>query len=492
MTRSAAPHDVAQTEPILRSGQTCWRQVPADRFALIVDAEDYFAALKVAMTRAEKTIFLVGWDFDFRIRLNPGSRDKTWPDKLGALLTALVKRKPDLEIRLLKWDLSILSTLARGSTPLFMLGWLAQPRVHLCLDHAHPLGACHHQKIVVIDDAFAFCGGIDATVGRWDTRAHRGKDKRRDSEWGFAQGPWHDATAAVDGGAAEALGFLARDRWRLATGETLPPPEPPPQPGHDVWPPMLKPDLTNVMIAIARTQPHYEGQRAAHEIETQYLAAIGAARRSIYIESQYCASRKIGEALARRLQEKDGPEVVIVTPKSADGWLEEKVMGAARVLVVGMLRDSDRDDRFRIYYPVAADGTPIYVHAKIMIVDDRFLKIGSSNLNNRSMGFDTECDLAIEASDRAEDRRVRAVIAGITTDLLAEHLGVDPQVIAAARHANGTLIDVIGKFARPRGRTLKPLKLRDLDEAEKQLAETQILDPERPARLVPKLKRLFR
>ncbi len=302
MTRPGA-HRGGRGAPILKSGQTCWRQALAGRFALIIDAEDYFAALKVAMMRAEKTIFLIGWDFDFRIHLDPGNRDKTWPDKLGAFLNALVKRKPELEIRLLKWDLGALKTLGRGTTPLYIVGWMAKRRMHLSLDHAHPAGACHHQKIVVIDDAFAFCGGIDATVGRWDTRDHRGKDKRRDSAWGFSQGPWHDATAAVDGEAAQALGFLARDRWRLATGETVAPAEP----GYDAWPPTLAPNLTNVMIGIARTQPHYEDQRAAHEIEALYLAAIGAARRSIYIESQYCASRKIGEALVRRLRENGGP-----------------------------------------------------------------------------------------------------------------------------------------------------------------------------------------
>ncbi len=167
-------------------------------------------------------------------------------------------------------------------------------------------------------------------------------------------------------------------------------------------------------------------------------------------------------------------------------------MGAARALVVGMLRESDHEGRFQIYYPVAADGTPIYVHAKIMIVDDRLLKVGSSNLNNRSMGFDTECDLAIEASDRRTDKRIRAVIAGITNDLLAEHLAVEARDIAAVRKAKGTLIGAIEKFARPRGRTLKPLKLPGLNEAEKRLVDVQILDPERPGRFVPKLKRLFR
>ena len=89
---------------ILNSGQTCWRQPVAKRFSLIVDAADYFVALQAAMIRAEKTIFLIGWDFDFRIHLDPENRENKWPDKLGAFIKELVKRKPDLHIRLLKWD----------------------------------------------------------------------------------------------------------------------------------------------------------------------------------------------------------------------------------------------------------------------------------------------------------------------------------------------------------------------------------------------------
>jgi phospholipase D1/2 len=267
---------------ILKAGDTCWRRTLSHRFAVIIDAAHYFEVLKSAMIKAERSIFLIGWDFDLRIHLDPMSKSDEWPDKLGDFLNVLVDRKPQLEIRLLKWDLGAVKTLARGATPLILLGWMAKDRIHFRLDHFHPPGACHHQKIVVIDDAFAICGGIDVTVGRWDTRAHLGRDKRRDSPWGFAQDPWHDATAAVDGEAAIALGVLARDRWRLATGEALPPPDP----RRDPWPPDLVPNLTKVMVGIARTQPRYHKQTAVHEIEKLYLAAIRSARRVIYIESQ--------------------------------------------------------------------------------------------------------------------------------------------------------------------------------------------------------------
>jgi len=487
MTRPG-PRHAAGGAPILKSGETCWRQAKANRFALIVDAADYFAALKAAMIRAEKTIFLIGWDFDLRIHLDPEDRDNQWPDNLGVFINALVKRKPGLQIRLLQWNLGMLRMLTRGRTLLFLLEWMGQPRLRVRIDHEHPLGASHHQKIVVIDDALAFCGGIDTTIGRWDMRAHRGQDPRRDSPWGFAQGPWHDATAAVDGAAALALGELARERWRVATGQTLPPPEA----GKDSWPAKLEPNIQNVMVGIARTQPSYKDQQPVHEIEALYLASIHAARHSIYIESQYCASRRVGEALASRLAEKGGPEIVIINPRTAEGWLEEEVMDTARVRLVRTLRESDHEDRFRIYYPVAADGSSIYVHAKIMIIDDRLLRISSSNLNNRSMGFDTECDLAIEApTESGKDREVRAAIAAITDDLLAEHLDVEARDIAAARKAGKSLIRTIEELLKPQGRTLKPLKLRELTDLEKRLADTHLLDPERPARFAARFKRFI-
>jgi phospholipase D1/2 len=374
---------------VLAPKRNCWRIVSAERFAVIVDAERYFRELHHAMIAAERSIMMIGWDFDLRIDLDPKAK-RDWPTKLGPLLKALIKRKPGLEIRLLKWDFGVVKTLGRGATPLFMFDWLTDKRITFRLDRAHPLAGCHHQKIVVIDDALAFCGGIDVTTGRWDTREHRGRDKRRASPWGFDQAPWHDATAAVSGEAAAALGSLARDRWRRATGEKLAPP-----PRHDHWPETLAPLLSNVDIAIARTAPKFEQQAEIREIEALYLDMIAAARRTIYIETQYFASRALAEALAKRLMEPGGPEIVIVNPETAEGWLEEMVMGPARALILAKIEEAGREKRFRIYCPVAAGGAPIYVHAKIMIVDERLLKIGSSNLNNRSMGLDTECDLAI-------------------------------------------------------------------------------------------------
>lgn len=480
---------MADGEPntTLQPGRTCWRLSHADRFAFIVDGADYFAFLKAAVAQARQMVLFIGWDFDTRIRLTPEGSDEDWPDKLGDFIGAVVEQRPDLHVYVLKWDLGVLQTLGRGATPLLILDATMSSRVHFRLDGVHPLGACHHHKIVVIDDSIAFCGGIDITVGRWDTREHLDDDPRRKSPWGFVQEPWHDATAAVDGEAARALGELARERWEAATGEKLEPPSS----GPDVWPHGLDATFRAIEVGISRTQPQYKGQPEVREIEALYLAAIGQARDAIYIESQYFASRRIADALADRLRENGGPEIVVINPASAEGWLEEEAMSTARALNLDRMRRADHEHRFRIYFPVTQGGTPIYVHAKVLIVDDRFLRVGSSNLNNRSMGLDTECDLAIEVAPGTEAEADLTRIREIRNGLLAEHLGVTPEEVASAQRDNdGSLVRAVEQLRRPNGRTLKPLEPMGLNCAEKAIAETHILDPERPEPILRQVEKL--
>jgi phospholipase D1/2 len=475
---------------ILRPGETCWRVARAHRLSVIVDAADYFATVRTAMLQARHTVLMIGWDFDTRIVLDPRDRDGEGPDRLGRFVKWVVEQKPDLKVYILKWDLGVLPMIGRGSTPMMVLDWMTHKRIRLKLDHAHPSGSAHHQKVVVIDDALAFCGGIDMTADRWDTRAHLDDDPHRVRPTTKRRyGPWHDATAAVDGDAARALGVLARDRWTRATGKEIPP-----SPAVDgAWPEGLEPSMTEVDVAISRTIPAYDGHPGVHEIEALYLDAIAGAKRTLYIESQYFASRKIAEAMARRLREPDGPEIVVVNPDSADGWLEEKVMGSSRARLLRLIGKSDIHDRFRLYTPVTEAGEPIYVHAKVLVMDDRLLRVGSSNLNNRSMGFDTECDLSIEAPHEA-DAALRRRIVGLRHDLLAEHLGVENATVEAAlERSGGALIRAIESL-RGSGRTLVPFEPPALSALEDEvLGENELLDPERPAgrRWRKRLRRLL-
>lgn len=479
------PNDAAT--PLLVPGETCWRVARADKLAVLVDASDYFRTAKQAMLRARHSVILVGWDFDARITLEPQGQTLDGPNRVGAFLNWLAKRRKSLRIGILKWDLGMLQSLGRGETPAYFLRWLFGRRVRMKLDGAHPPSAAHHQKLLVVDDALAFCGGIDMTVGRWDTPEHAEDAPARHTPRGEPCPPWHDATTCADGPLAQALGELARERWKRATGEDWPA-----APGEGPsWPEELEPLLQQVEVGIARTMAAYGDEPQVSEIEALTLRLIATARHSLYIESQYFASRRVAEAMAARLQEPDGPEILLINPESADGWLEQATMDAARVRLVHMVHRADRHGRFRILHPVNAAGTPIYVHAKIMIMDDRVLKIGSANLNNRSMGHDTECDLAVDAALAADPEGTREAILALRHRLLAEHLDCDAAAVAAAVARHGTLIGAMEALASG-GRRLQPLPLRELSAAEETLAESDLVDPERPPSLKRQIRSLFR
>ncbi len=466
--------DPPSPSSILDPGANCWSVDSATRAAIVIDADAYFAAARAAMLKAKRRIMLIGWDFDGRINLGGEQGPADAPIKVGDFILWLVERNPDLEVYLLRWDLGAIRTLFRGTTIFTFFKWMWHKQIHTRLDGAHPPGASHHQKIVVIDDCFAFCGGIDMTGDRWDTREHRDGDPGRRRPGGQPYPPWHDATTAIEGPAAARLGELARDRWHIAGGNALEPIA-----GDcDFWPDALVPQFHNVDVAISRSRPVLPKLEAIREIERLYLDMIKAARRFIYAESQYFASRVIAEAIARRLDEPDGPEIVIINPITANGWLEPIAMDSARGRLFEALRRRDTHRRLRIYHPFTAGGEAIYVHAKIMIVDEDMIRVGSSNMNNRSLRLDTECDVTIDRACPANGACSPA-IRTIRDGLIAEHLGVDPSIVSQRIDAEGSIIATI-EALRGDGRSLRPYEVPDLGAVEKWLADHEVLDPEGP------------
>jgi len=468
----------------LMNEDTTWRTARADELAVIVDAADFFLAAKQAMLNAKRSVLIIGWDFDARIELEPEGKTLEGPNQIGSFLNWLAKSREDLEVRILKWDAGVMESLSRGETPFYILQWMTHGRVQMKLDHAHPPLAAHHMKILAVDDTVAFCGGIDMTLGRWDTCAHEEGRKGRRSPWGNQLGPWHDATTCVSGPAARMIGDLARQRWQRACGEELPQVED----GAATWPECLTPDFDDVTIGIARTIPAYEDSPQISEIEKLKLDIIRRAKKSLYIESQYFASITIALAIAERLREDDPPEIVVVNPDTAEGWLEAKVMDSARIQMMRRVLDADRHERFRILYPVNEAETPIYVHAKIMIADDEILKIGSANLNNRSMGYDTECDLVLEGTDET----ARETIARIRNSLLAEHLGTSrAELEASLERSGGSMISAIREFGGEPP-CLRFIPMRELTDQEEALGDSDLADPERPRKFWQSLKGMVR
>ncbi|KQT53048.1 MULTISPECIES: phospholipase D-like domain-containing protein [unclassified Aureimonas] len=469
------PETVTDAVPSpLVPGRNCQRIERATRASVIVDADDYFRFARAAMLKARRRIVLIGWDFDGRITLGRGGGKDEAPEKVGDFIYWLARNRPELEVYLLRWDLGALKTLTRGSTIFTVLKWMSHPRIHTKLDGAHPFAGSHHQKIVVIDDSFAFCGGIDMTEDRWDTRQHVHEDDRRRRPNGTRYKPWHDATTAVEGPMAEALAAVSRDRWHHAGGRRMEPVEAMPS----CWPDDLPVHFNDIDMAVSRSAPDMPGEEAITEIETLYLDQIAGARRLIYAESQYFASRRIAEAIAKRLDEEDGPEIVVINPLTAQGWLEPIAMDTARARLFETLRRRDRHGRFRIYHPFTDGGEAIYVHAKILIVDDRSLRIGSSNMNNRSLRLDTECDVTIDAGLPGNEG-LGATILDIRDDLLAEHLGVDVETVTRSIASTGSLIRTIEALRGP-GKSLRPYETPDLTAVEEWLADNEVLDPEGP------------
>lgn len=458
----------------LEPGRNCWRIERAHRAALIVDACDYFHLARKAILKARSQILLMGWDLDTRILLDDEESAGDEPVHLGPLITWIGRHRPDLKVYILAWDGEVYNFAGRGSTFARLLAWKFSRNIEFKLDGTHPFEGSHHMKILVVDDTLAFCGGIDMTGSRWDTREHRdGHPGRRRPTTGRHYDPWHDSTMAVDGDAAKALGDLGRLRWEAACGERLSPPER----STDPWPEELKPVFHDVPIAIARTRGHVGEWSELREIEALFADMIAAAERYVYVETQYFASRRIAEAIAKRLGDPLGPEFVLVNPKTGRGWLDEEVMGPARSKLYRELKALDTYDRFRIYYPVTENGVPIYVHSKMMIVDDELFRVGSANMNNRSMGMDSECDLMIDCR-LGEDPAAFETIAAIRTDLMAEHLGVAPETVEAV--FQGSLIAAIEGLRAEEGRSLVPYEPPELNPVEAAIAESEALDPESP------------
>jgi phospholipase D1/2 len=477
----------------LQPGLDCWRIAKADRAAVLIDAESYFFALRAAMLKAERCIHIVGWDLDRRMpfpgcaedvrrlaELGTAGREDAadgYPLRLGDFLGELVKRKPNLWIRILLWDFSLLYAPSRDLVPAMAvaLRWKTPRRLDLCLDDSIPMGSAHHQKLIVIDDALAFGGGMDLTLARWDDCVHAAGDKRRCMLDGSPYAPVHDIQVMVEGPVAESISEYVRSRWARAAYEKISAVERRPS---QLWPESLRPDFRQVNVALARTEPAFGGAPAVTEIERLFVRMIREAERKIYIENQYLTSELIAATLIEALKANPALEVVIISSLTYPSWVEDAAMIAGRRRFAQRLHENGVGGRVLLLAPrngATDEAAQIKVHAKLMIIDDRYLRIGSANLCRRSMGSDTEFDLLIIGENEAS----RAAILTIRDRLLAEHCGAEPEDVASAVAEIGSLHAAIAKLNVGTSRRLQPIAD---DGADDTLTEAlgALADPEKP------------
>jgi len=461
---------------LFQPGSNVWKVEPAHRFSVLIDGAAFFAAVRQAALNAQRSIFIMGWDLDSRTRLvgESGKAGDGYPAELAPFLARLVQERPSLNVYLLLWDYSLLYATERETFPRLALGWSMPRRVHFSLDSQVPLGASQHQKIVVIDDCVAFSGGLDITGHRWDTPEHLPYNPWRRDTQGNPYRPFHDVQAVLDGRAAQRLSGIVRERWRCVTGEKL-------SAGDaidDVWPQNVRPDFADVSVGIARTQPEMDEYREVREVERLFLDSIAAAQSSLYIENQFFASSAIAEAIARRMQERPQLQTLLIGPKNHESWIEARTMRNSRIRFLQTFDHAGVADRVRLVYPRVEDGdatTDTMIHSKVMIVDDRILRIGSANLNNRSMGTDTECDLVIEAASAGE----RAAVVAVRHRLLADHCGLKADEVASFFASGRDLLEAVERL-NGRGHSLRSIADGPPDPDEMTRYVEAIADPEQP------------
>ena len=254
--------------------------------------------MRAALLQAQRNVFIIGWDLDSRTRLvgEDCAAHDGWPVTLREFLVRLVRRAARLTVHLLAWDFAVLYALEREPFPSLKLGWNTPARVRFRLDNALPLGASHHQKIIVVDDALAFSGGLDLTIRRWDTCRHDIDDPQRRDPAGQPYRPFHDVQMMVDGDAARALG----DTCARALGARHRRARSPVAAARRAVAATVTPDFTDVDIAIARTLPAYDDQQEVREVEALFHDMIGRAERTIYIENQFltCHAHRQGAGAA--------------------------------------------------------------------------------------------------------------------------------------------------------------------------------------------------
>lgn len=423
---------------IFTPGYNCWKQEKADFLSIVVDYGNYYRDLHESIVKARHSIFILGWDIDSRIELLRGehAENSKHPVTLFDLLCWKAKENPEIQIYLNKWNYSFFFMKERE--PLWEHKWKAcgHNNIHICLDGMIPLGACHHQKIAVIDDETVYWGGMDVALGRWDFRDHHVKNPHRADPCGFPSfdgtkhfHPYHDIQAVMSGPAARSMARLVRDRWEQACdtvpillrgdlSEGIPP----------TWPDSDPPDFENIDVAISRTIPKMGEKEAVLEIKQAYLDEISQAENFIYIENQFLCSDLIAKAINQQLHRKPNLRVLLVSCYEPQGIMERKSMWGGRVKFRDLIEADGVADRVAMVYPMAKeDGETavVRIHSKLMIIDDKYMHLGSSNINNRSFGMDTECDVSLIGNSEKACRKIAAV----RTDLIREHCGREAEEI---------------------------------------------------------------
>jgi phosphatidylserine/phosphatidylglycerophosphate/cardiolipin synthase-like enzyme len=451
------------------TGRTTWRVHEHVRAGLLIDVQDYYRAFYAAASRAKRSILILGWQFDSDVQLLRGddvpAGSLASEFELLSVLDRLCRERPELEVKMLAWDHSLFFTFEREVLQKVVFDITTVDRLQFHTDGTVPLGGSHHQKVAIIDGQVAFMGSADICQDRWDTSAHVAHDPRRLSRNGEIHKPYHEVQAVFAGDAVRTLMDLFTHRWEFATGTKLDPERLTAPESADLFAslPLTLP-MPVASVGFSRTVPPGDDRTHVHEIRDLYVRAIQRAEHMIYIETQYVTSQCVRDALVSRMKDTSRPklDIVMVLPQKPEKLKEEVFIGGSQADVVSEVVAAaiETGHALGIYDVAVAEGNEaeafVYIHAKLMIVDDVFFTMGSANLANRSMTVDSEINASWVA--QPGDHELHAAIRRVRVRLLLEHLGeaADVRVVAGRQG----LVARLDRVAREGKGRLRPYDLR--------------------------------
>ncbi|WP_129126350.1 phospholipase D-like domain-containing protein [Geomonas oryzae] len=416
---------------ILKPGLNCMGIYDADETGVLVDAEDYYRAFYHTALAARSFLLMAGWQFDSEVRLLRGADEH---DALGGgrflrFLDRLCEENPDLQVYILAWDFSAVFSLEREWFQGIIFNWTTNKRIHFRFDSSHAPGATHHQKFVIADGALAYLGGMDICSSRWDDRYHMKENPERVDVDGHRYGSYHDIQTYHTGPVVQVLLDLFRQRWRDAGGGELKLPEAvtlvPTVPSGAFKMPTTKVAISRTVAPTPLTTPP-----EIQEIRRLFMDAIMSAQSLIYLENQYFSSQAIFWSLVARMSMPKRPrlQIILMLPDRLP-LTEELFLGLPQIRMIRSLqRVAEKTGHtLSVYSSAQADHDVrqmTFIHSKLLLIDDRFLTIGSANATNRSMGLDTELNVAWEASLAPRDEELSSAIRALRSSLLAEHAGL--------------------------------------------------------------------
>ena len=473
---------------ILTPGTNCMGIYQAQQTGILVDACDYYRAFYRSALKARHYILLAGWQFDSEVRLVRGEAAGAAGDvRLIRFLETLCQNTPELEIYVLAWDFSAVFSLEREWFQDVIFGWTTNERLHFRFDSKHALGATHHQKYIILDGSLAFVGGMDICSNRWDDRYHLKENPGRVEGDGKPYGSYHDIQSYHTGPVVEELVNLFAERWLKAGADDLS------LPACEAPLPFDSPGaipLPADQVAVSRTQASVSDLDPENifEIRHLFVDAILAAEQLIYLENQYLSSQAVYWSLIARMAAADRPriQIVMILPDRLP-FTEELFLGLPQMKMLRSLRQvaAKTGHDFAVFSTACRDnGSRIrtFIHSKLLLVDDRFLSVGSANATNRSLGLDTELNVSWEgAPDQVELCRA---IRGVRASLLAEHAGLYDQGEDRKFEEVADLVTRLNRWADdPDSRLCRyeaepSLERSELLEALEPIA--RVVDPEKP------------